>query len=207
MYIRVDKTDRYSVQGGSSACARRSWRDPAGGSPVREGGSARPVASVAGSSATMVATRTQRDDEDYIELRKILTVEAEALRTAAGPLCGIVMRGTGAKPESETSSSRQGSCRNLGDRVSRTQARRVCGAVWKMKDRPFEVGFREQASNHPKRHRSKAGVVSVDGKRYRSGVDHGDERERTTDDVSKGSLATSKPGAGLSPGTRLGGAR
>src|SRR4051812_12202815 len=44
-------------------------------------------------------------------------------------------------------------------------------------------------------------------KRYRSGVDHGDERERTPDDVSKGSLATSKPGAGLSPGTRLGGAR
>src|SRR5687767_15871456 len=30
-----------------------------------------------------------------------------------------------------------------------------------MKDRPFEVGFREQASNHPKRHRSKAVVVSV----------------------------------------------
>src|SRR4051812_18508560 len=44
-------------------------------------------------------------------------------------------------------------------------------------------------------------------KRYRSGVDHGDERERTPDDVSKHFLATSKPGAGLSPGTRLGGAR
>ena len=36
------------------------------------------------------------------------------------------------------------------------------------------------------------------GRRYRSGVGHGDERERTPDDVSKGSLATSKPGAGLS---------
>ena len=73
--------------------------------------------------------------------------------------------------------------------------------------RPFEVGFREQASNHPKRHRSKAVVVSVGGKgrRYRSGVGHGDERERTTDDVSKHFLATSKPGAGPSPGTRLGG--
>jgi hypothetical protein len=84
--------------------------------------------------------------------------------------------------------------------VSRTQARRVCGAVWKMKD--IEVGFREQASNHPKRHRSKAIVVSVGGKgrRYRSGVDHGDERERTPDDVSKGSLATSKPGALLGQG-------
>ena len=157
----------------------------------------------------MVAKRTQRDDEDCIELRKILTVEAEALQTAAGNMCGTVMRGTVAPPGSETSSSRHGSCRNLGDRVSRTQAQGVCGAVWKMKDRPFEVGFREQASNHPKRHRSKAVVVSVGGKgrRYRSGVDHGDERERTPDDVSKGSLATSKPGAGLSPGTRLGGAR
>ena len=62
--------------------------------PVREGGSARPVASVAGSSATMVAKRTQRDDEDCIELRKLLTVEAEALQTAAGNMCGTVMRGT-----------------------------------------------------------------------------------------------------------------
>src|SRR3954462_8333953 len=34
------------------------------------------------------------------------------------------------------------------------------------------------------------------GRRYLSGVDHGDERERTIDDVSQGSLAT--PGAGLS---------
>src|SRR3954471_1706472 len=75
-------------------------------------------------------------------------------------------------------------------------------ALWKMKDRPFEVGFREQASNHPKRHRSKAVVVSVGGKgrRYRSGVDHGDERERTPDDVSKHFLATSKPGALLGQG-------
>src|SRR4051812_37185208 len=77
-------------------------------------------------------------------------------------MCGTALRGTVAPPES--SSRRQGSRRNLGDRVSRTQARGVCGAVWKMKDRPFEVGFREQASNHPKRHRSKAVVVSVGGK-------------------------------------------
>ena len=134
---------------------------------------------------------------------------AEAVAIAEGNMCGAVMRGTVALPGSEATSRTKGSRRNLGDRVSRTQARRVCGAVWKMKDRPFEVGFREQASNHPKRHRSKAVVVSVGGKgrRYRSGVDHGDERERTPDDVSKGSLATSKPGAGLSPGTRLGGAR
>jgi hypothetical protein len=50
------------------ACARRSWRDPAGESPVRVGGSARPVASVAGSLVTTAAKRTQQDDEDRIEL-------------------------------------------------------------------------------------------------------------------------------------------
>ena len=55
-----------------------------------------PVASVAGSSAT--AKRTQRDDEDCIELRKLLTVEAEALRTAAGNMCGTVMRGLHRSP-------------------------------------------------------------------------------------------------------------
>src|SRR4029453_16818279 len=82
----------------------------------REGGSARPVASVAGSSVTMVAKRTQRDDEDCIELQTLLPEEAEGLKTAAGNLCGTVMRGTPAPPE--PSSSRQGSCRNLGDRVS-----------------------------------------------------------------------------------------
>src|SRR4051812_45333722 len=81
----------------------------------REGGSARPVASVTGSSATVVLKRTQRDDEDCIEPRKTLTVEAEALQTAAGNMFGTVMRGTAAPPGSETSSSRQGSCRNLGD--------------------------------------------------------------------------------------------
>src|SRR3954453_5186696 len=36
------------------------------------------------------------------------------------------------------------------------------------------------------------------GRRYRSGEDHGDERERTTDDVSKHFLAT--PGALLGQG-------
>jgi len=35
-------------------------------------------------------------------------------------------------------------------------------------------------------------------------VDHGDERERTTDDVSKVSLATLEPGARPHPATRLG---
>jgi len=113
-------------------CARRSWRDPAGGSPVRVRGSARPVARVAGPPATAVAKRTQRDDEDCIELRKIHAVEAEALRTAAGNRCGTVMRGTVAPPESETSSSRQGSCRNLGGLLSPAAAPAVPGRTGKL---------------------------------------------------------------------------
>jgi hypothetical protein len=116
-------------------CARRSWRDPAGESPVREGGSARLVASVAGSSVTVVAKRTQRDDEDCIELRKFLTVEAEALRTAAGNMCGTVLRGTVAPPESETSSSRQGSCRNLGDLMPPAVATAIPGRFGKVRSR------------------------------------------------------------------------
>ena len=101
----------------------------------REGGSARPVASVAGSSATMVAKRTQRDDEDCIELRKTLTVEAEALRTAAGNIRGTALRGTAAPPESETSSSRQGSCRNLGDLEPPAAATAVPGRFGKARSR------------------------------------------------------------------------
>ena len=126
------------------ACARRSWRDPAGGSPVRVGGSARPVASVAGSSATMVAKRTQRDDEDCIEPRKTLTVEAEALRTAAGNRCGTVLRGTAAPPESETSSSRHGSCRNLGDLRPPAAATAVPGRFGKARSRS-RIGRSEES--------------------------------------------------------------
>ena len=48
-----------------------------------------PVASVAGPSAT--TKRTQRDDEDCLELRKFLP--CEALRTAAGNMCGTIRRG------------------------------------------------------------------------------------------------------------------
>jgi hypothetical protein len=40
-------------------CARRSWRGPAGESPVREGGSARLVTSVASWKVTTTAKRTQ----------------------------------------------------------------------------------------------------------------------------------------------------
>jgi hypothetical protein len=125
-------------------CARRSWRDPAGESPVRVGGSARSVASVAGSSATVVLKRTRRDDEDCIELRKLLTVEAEALRTAAGNMCGTVLRGTVAPPESETSSSRQGSCRNLGDLRPPAAATAVPGRFGKARSRS-RTGWAEES--------------------------------------------------------------
>ena len=81
----------------------------------------------------MVAKRTQRDDEDCIELRKTLTVEAEALRTAAGNMCGTVLRGTAAPPES--SSSRQGSCRNLGDLRPPAAAKAVPGQFGKARSR------------------------------------------------------------------------
>ena len=83
----------------------------------------------------MVLKRTQRDDEDCIEPRKTLTVEAEALRTAAGNMCGTVLRGTVAPPGSETSSSRQGSCRNLGDLRPPAAALAVPGRFGKARSR------------------------------------------------------------------------
>ena len=66
---------------------------------------------------------------------KLNDVEAEALRTAAGNMCGTVMRGTAAPPESETSSSRQGSCRNLGDLQPPAAAKAVPGRFGKARSR------------------------------------------------------------------------
>jgi len=53
---------------------------------------------------------------------------------------------------------------------------------------PLEAGLQEQASNHLKLLWSKAMVVSVKEKsrhRIAAGEDHGDERKRTADEVSK----------------------
>ena len=136
----------------------------------REGGSARLVVSVAGSSVTMVAKRTQRDDEDCIELRKILTVEAEALQTAAGNMCGTVMRGTVAPPESETSSSRQGSCRNLGDLMPPAVATAIPGRFGKARSRS-RIGRYEESDGRivPMKPRTtpadRRGAESVEGRR------------------------------------------
>ena len=53
---------------------------------------------------------------------------------------------------------------------------------------PLGAGLQEQASNHLKLMWSKAMVVSVKEKSRHwivAGEDHGDERKRTTDEVSK----------------------
>jgi hypothetical protein len=60
---------------------------------------------------------------------------------------------------------------------------------------PIGAGLQEQASNHLKLLWSKAMVVSVEEKsRHKTvaGVDQGDERERTADEVSK-AWSASKP--------------
>jgi hypothetical protein len=57
-----------------------------------------------------------------------------------------------------------------------------------MRDRPLGIGLQEQAPNRLKLHGSRALVVSVDGKgmaKTVSGEVQGDERKRTTDEVSK----------------------
>jgi hypothetical protein len=54
--------------------------------------------------------------------------------------------------------------------------------------RPLGAGLQEQASNHLKLHWLKPIVVSVKEKARQktvSGEDQGDERKRTTDEVSK----------------------
>src|SRR4051794_19518929 len=118
----------------------------------------------------MVLKRTQRDDEDCIELRKILTVEAEALQTAAGNMRGTVMRGTVAPPESETSSSRQGSCRNLGDLQPPTAAKAVPGRFGKARSQS-RTGRSEEADGCrvPMKPRTTpadgSGAESVEGRR------------------------------------------
>ena len=69
--------------------------------------------------------------------------------------------------------------------------------------RPLEAGLQEQASNRLKLLWSKAMVVSVKEKsRHRivAGVDHGEERKRTTDEVSKHKRRCQNWGSFLVPG-------
>ena len=57
---QVGPLDNLRIVNRAVRCARRSWRVPAGGSPVRVRGSARPVASVASWKVTTTAKRTQQ---------------------------------------------------------------------------------------------------------------------------------------------------
>ena len=61
-------------------------------------------------------------------------------------------------------------------------------AAQEMRDRPLGAGLQEQVPNRLKLHGLRALVVSVDGKgmaKTVSGEVQGDERKRTTDEVSK----------------------
>jgi len=61
-------------------------------------------------------------------------------------------------------------------------------AAQEMRDRHLGIGFQEQVPNRLKLHGLKALVVSVEGKgtaKTMSGEVQGDERKRTTDEVSK----------------------
>ena len=69
--------------------------------------------------------------------------------------------------------------------------------------RPLGTGLQGQVPNHLKLHGSRALVVSVEGKGMAetvSGEVQGDERKRTTDEVSKRNQTTSKLGAYWTPG-------
>jgi hypothetical protein len=73
--------------------------------------------------------------------------------------------------------------------------------------RSLGVGLQEQAPNHLKLRWLRARVVSIKEKSRRkiaAGMGQGDERKRTTDEVSKHPKKTSKLGAYLTPGQAQG---
>ena len=191
----ADTKNRRGNPGRFRVCSRAPGEAGAIQPVEREGGSARPVASVAGSSATMVAKRTQRDDEDCIELRKTLTVEAEALRTAAGNMCGTVMRGTVAPPESETSSSRHGSCRNLGDLRPPAAAKAVPGRFGKARSRS-RTGRSEESDGC--RVPMKPRTTPADG----SGAESVEGRRPVEGRVKANACSGHRAGPGMSPTAR-----
>ena len=107
-------------------CARRSWRDPAGASPVRVGRSGRSVASVARARRRRRPRSVHSDPVGCVWSPEMVDVaEAEALSIVEGNMCGIVMRDAVAPPGSETTSCRKGSRRNLGGlRAARSRVER-----------------------------------------------------------------------------------
>jgi len=79
----------------------------------------------------------------------------------------------------------------------------VCVTAQKDEGGPLGAGLQEQASNHLKLLWSKALVVSVEEKAWHktvSGMDQGDERKRTIDEVSKYQGWRQNWGACRSPG-------
>jgi len=98
-----------------SECARQSWRDPAGASPVQVRSSVRLVASVAWPLATVVAKRTQRLHGVWgLSHERLDIAGAESLYSLEGNMCGTIMRGADALPGSKATSRAKGSRRNLG---------------------------------------------------------------------------------------------
>ena len=86
---------------------------------MRVSRSGRPLASVAWSSVTAAAKRTQRFCGGALlssEIPKL--AEAETVSNVEGNMCGTAMRGADALPGSKTASRRKGSCRNLGGLAS-----------------------------------------------------------------------------------------
>jgi len=79
----------------------------------------------------------------------------------------------------------------------------VCVTAQKDEGGPLGAGLQEQASNHLKLLWSKALVVSVEEKAWHktvSGMDQGDERKRTIDEVSKYQGRRQNWGACRTPG-------
>ena len=98
-----------------------SWCDPAGGSPAQVRGSARLVASVPWSLATVAAKRTQRAG---LSLERSDIAGAESFHSLEGNMCGTVMRGADALPGSK---DRIGTWEVAG--LAAVVACRVCTAV------------------------------------------------------------------------------
>src|SRR3954465_11563677 len=99
---------------GLNECARQSWCDPAGGSPVQVRSSVRLVASVAWPLATVVGKRTQRLHGVWVSHERSDIAGAEGFHSLEGNMCGTVMRGADALPGSKATSRAKGSHRNLG---------------------------------------------------------------------------------------------
>jgi hypothetical protein len=117
------------------ACAKRSWRDPTGGSPVQVTGSTGLVASVALWKATTTAKRTQQSCGVCMEPRNQLIAGAETVQSVERNMSDAVMRGIVALPGSETTSRTKGSRRNLGDLQPPAAATAVPGRFGKARSR------------------------------------------------------------------------